>query len=202
MQFENDIFHLIKSSRGLDIINSNFHRFIKRFATNRALQYDPNSHIILGIHMVFITRFLYCDSLSWIAEEPASHRILGIHMASISDSSHNSKAQALDILQQYSATYYHKHSTKNLLWYTLYFHSFTVLSWLADAIMPVTGDWASASIKPSWADIVMFFFSCIDHNSIDCQVNMKIHQMWAKLWKCVHQLTCISSNKIIYINQQ
>lgn len=48
-----------------------------------------------------------------------------------------------------------------------YFHSFTHLSWLADATIPVAGDWANPAMRPSWAGRVMLLFSAIFHNSKD-----------------------------------
>ena len=55
----------------------------------------------------------------------------------------------------------------------VYFHNLTELSWLADATIPVSGDWARAEIIFSCAGIVMLLFSAMFHSSKDYLTIMK-----------------------------
>lgn len=57
-----------------------------------------------------------------------------------------------------------------------YFQIFTDLSWLADAIIPVIGDWANAEMTHSWAGIVIHLFSFVFHSSSDCNTFVYPHK--------------------------
>ena len=50
----------------------------------------------------------------------------------------------------------------------IYFQIFTDLSWLAEAIIPVIGEWANAEMTHSWAGIVIHLFSFVFQSSSDC----------------------------------
>ena len=63
-----------------------------------------------------------------------------------------------------------------------YFQSFTHLSWLAEAIIPVNGECASAAISPSCAWIEILWLSDKLHSSSVCiqTINQSYHMSCAK----------------------
>jgi len=58
-----------------------------------------------------------------------------------------------------------------------YFHTLTEWSWLAEATIPVTGDCASAAIRPSWACTVRLWFFTMFHTPRDCMIRILVRKL-------------------------